>query len=208
MKKSIVIAIACVCAVTLIWCGSGSDDTTQDGTVDTAAQQETMMVQNGDMVSVNYIWTSNGELFDTSIANVAQDYDAENPDAEPVFNEARTYEPLTFEVWAGQMIPGFDNWVVGMQEWETKTLTLEPSEAYGERNDELIQTVPLETFADNNLEIEVGETYNFWFTQWTVLEIDEDLGEVVIDFNPRLAGQTLVFEVTVEDIQREQAVVE
>jgi FKBP-type peptidyl-prolyl cis-trans isomerase 2 len=120
-----------------------------------------MVVQNGDMVSANYIGTSDGVLFDTSFESVAKEYDAENPDSDPIYNEARTYEPLTFEVGAGQMIPGFDNGVVGMEEGETKTLTLEPSDAYGEYNEELIQVVPLSNFTDNYIYIEVGETYIF-----------------------------------------------
>jgi FKBP-type peptidyl-prolyl cis-trans isomerase 2 len=114
-----------------------------------------MTVQNGDTVAVNYVGTSDGELFDTSLVDVAQAYDAANPDADPVFNEAREYEPLAFEVGAAQMIPGFDRGVVGMTEGETKELVLEPSDAYGEYNEELIQTVPLNNFTDNGLEIVV-----------------------------------------------------
>lgn len=183
-----------------VWCGTKDAATEAPNVLEN--QKETMVVQNGDMVSVNYIGTSDWVLFDTSIADVAQEYDAENPDADPVYNEARNYEPLTFEVGAGQMIPGFDNGVVGMEEGETKTLVLEPSDAYGEYNEELIQVVPLSNFTDNDIEIEVGETYNFWFTQGTVLEINEENEEVTIDFNPKLAGKVLTFEVTVTWIER------
>lgn len=198
--------MSCVLLMTvlvIVWCG-GNDVNTQNPAV-LEVEKEAMVVQNGDMVSVNYVGSSNGVLFDTSLAAVAQEYDAENSDSDPIYNEARTYEPLTFEVGAGQMIPGFDNGVVGMQEGETKTLTLEPSDAYGEYNEELIQVVPLSNFTDNNIDIEVGETYNFWFTQWTVLEIAEENEEVTIDFNPVLAGKVLTFEVTVTWIDRTQA---
>lgn len=199
--------MGCVLLTTVlvtVWCG-GKDVNTDAPTV-LEDQKETMVVQNGDMVSANYIGTSDGVLFDTSFESVAKEYDAENPDSDPIYNEARTYEPLTFEVGAGQMIPGFDNGVVGMEEGETKTLTLEPSDAYGEYNEELIQVVPLSNFTDNNIDIEVGETYNFWFTQWTVLEIAEENEEVTIDFNPKLAGKVLTFEVTITWIDRTQAV--
>lgn len=206
MKKTAGIVLVSVCAMMLIWCGWNSDST--DGAIVEQPQKEveTMVVENGDTIAVNYIGTSEGELFDTSIAAVAQDYDAANPDAEPVFNEARNYEPLTFEVGAAQMIPWFDAGVVGMQEGETKELTLEPSEAYGEYNEELIQSVPLNNFTDNGLEIVVWESYNFGFTQWTVLEINEDENETIIDFNPRLAWKTLVFEVTIESITKQPEV--
>lgn len=201
MKKITGVLLVAVSAILLVWCGSKTDSNTDDTTLWQQPQQ-IMTVQNGDTVAVNYIGTSDGELFDTSLPTVAQEYDAVNPDAEPIYNEARNYEPLSFEVGAGQMIPGFDSGVVGMKEWETKELVLEPSEAYGEYNEELIQAVPLNNFTDNGLEIVVWETYNFGFTQGTVLEIDEENNEVTIDFNPKLAWKTLVFEVTVVSITK------
>ena len=49
--------------------------------------------------------------------------------------------PLEFEVGSGRVIAGFDQAVMGMKKGEQKKFTLQPSEAYGERNSQLTQIV-------------------------------------------------------------------
>ena len=79
-------------------------------------------VQNGNSVSVHYTGTlSDGTKFDSS-------YDRG--------------EPINFIVGSGQMIPGFDSAIPGMEVGDKKTLSLQPQEAYGDRNEEHVQTVP------------------------------------------------------------------
>lgn len=69
----------------------------------------------GDVVSMNYTGRlENGTVFDSNV--------------DPKFGHT---DPLTFTVGAGQMIPGFDNGVVGMKVGEKKTLTIAPEDAYG-----------------------------------------------------------------------------
>lgn len=82
------------------------------------------VVQTGNTIAVDYIGTlSDGTIFDTSIASVAK--------TTPKYLSGRNYEPLTFTVGAGQMIPGFDKAVVGMKLNETKDITILPEDAYG-----------------------------------------------------------------------------
>ena len=52
-------------------------------------------------------------------------------------------EPLAFTCMAGQMIRGFDECVRDMEVGETKTVRLEPKDAYGERRPELVQILPI-----------------------------------------------------------------
>ena len=74
-------------------------------------------VDNNDNISLHYKGTLNsGELFDSS--------------------EGR--DPLSFEVGAGQVIPGFDKAVVGMEIEESKVFTIPADEAYGQVNEELV----------------------------------------------------------------------
>ena len=51
-------------------------------------------------------------------------------------------EPLEFVCMAGQMIPGFDAAVNEMKVGETKNVHLPASEAYGEHDEQLVQTIP------------------------------------------------------------------
>lgn len=130
-------------------------------------------VHTGQEIAVNYIWTTEWEVFDS--------------------NEGR--DPLVFVANQWAMIKWFDQWVLGMKVWETKTLVLLPEDAYWLYNEALVQVVPFTNFSDNTIEIVEWEIYNFWFTQWEIISIDKNANEVLIDFNPILAWKTLTFEV-------------
>ena len=53
---------------------------------------------------------------------------------------------LEFEVGGGQVIKGFDDAILGMNEGEEKQFSISPADAYGEHDPTLIQKVPRETF--------------------------------------------------------------
>mgnify|MGYP000949842323 CR=1 FL=1 len=59
-----------------------------------------------------------------------------------VFDSSAGREPLEFVVGTGQMIPGFDSGVVGMEVGEVKTLRLPPEEAYGVRDEDMLFRLP------------------------------------------------------------------
>ncbi|USN56024.1 MAG: peptidylprolyl isomerase [Candidatus Peribacteria bacterium] len=131
-----------------------------------------------------------GTVFDTSREDVSKENDLYNP--------ARPYEPLTFTLGGGQMIPGFDKGVVGMKVGERKVLTIAPADAYGEKKEELIQQVPLSGFTAGGITPQVGETYTIGFAQGTVTAIEGE--NVTMDFNHFLAGKTLKFDVELVSI--------
>ena len=147
------------------------------------------MIKKWDTVMVDYIGRfPDGEVFDTSIESVAEQAWKKL--------EARRYEPLMFVVWSWMMIKGFDEWVVGMEEGETKTLTLDSQDAYGEYDSELIKTLPIEMFKDAGIEPKIDEIFTFNTNlQWKVVEVSAN--EVKIDFNSPMAWKTLVFDITV-----------
>lgn len=106
-------------------------------------------------------------------------------------------EPLEFVCMAGQMIPGFDKAVESMNVGDTITVHLEPSEAYGERSEEAIQTIPLANIPGAE-DLPVGETV---FLQGPngqpfpakVAAMDDTT--VTFDMNHELAGKPLNFEI-------------
>ena len=128
------------------------------------------MAQAGEKVAVHYTGTlDNGEVFDSS----------------------RQREPLEFTVGAGQMIPGFDAAVNGMTVGETKTVRLEPSDAYGERSDDAIIELPAEGAPEG---LEVGDQVQMnTGARATVLEVTD--ATVTLDLNHPLAGEALTFEI-------------
>ncbi len=118
------------------------------------------------------------------------------------FDSSRGQEPLEFTLGQGQMISGFEEAVVGMALGENKTITIPSDEAYGERNDAMVQQVPRGAIPP---EIELaegmllqaqgpdGETLRF-----TVADFNEE--EVTVDGNHPLAGRDLTFELELVQI--------
>jgi peptidylprolyl isomerase len=147
-------------------------------------------VENGNTISVDYVGKlEDGTVFDTSIKEAAVEAG--------IYNEMRTYEPLTFTVGAGQMITGFDKGVVGMTVGDKRVLKIPPEEAYGEYDPELSRELPIETV---NFTPEVGMQLA---TNTGLRGIVTQVGEksFIVDFNHELAGKTLIFEVTVVSME-------
>lgn len=135
-------------------------------------------VKNGMNVSVHYRGTLNdGTEFDSS-------YDRG--------------ETLDFQVGSGQMIPGFDSGVVGMQIGETKTISVDPADGYGEVNPEAVQEIPKDQFPED-FEFIVGATVTGQGPRGPIMAkiLKEGSDTVEMDFNHPLAGQTLTFEIEV-----------
>ncbi len=107
--------------------------------------------------------------------------------------------PLSFAVGSGQVISGFDKAVIGMKVGETKTVTLPPDEAYGNTNQSLIVTVPKSEFG--NASVSVGEKVQASTGAVGVITSLNDTN-VTVDFNPPLAGKTLVFEIKLLNITK------
>ena len=138
-------------------------------------------VQAGSRVTIEYVGTlTSGEVFDDTTGR----------------------GPVSFIVGNGDVLAGFDTAVVGMSVGEEKVLTLEPGEAYGERDEDAVQVVPNDAF-DSEMDIQpgtyiIGENENGQFPARVVAVASNG---VTIDMNHPLAGQTLNFNFTVTDVE-------
>jgi FKBP-type peptidyl-prolyl cis-trans isomerase 2 len=140
-------------------------------------QETAIMVKSGQKVQTHYRGTlDDGTVFDDSY---------------------KRGEPIEFVVGAGQMIPGFDAAVLEMEPGERKTVHIPAAEAYGERRDEAIQTIPTD-FIPNAEQLPVGQ-YIYMpledgqMARCKVLKVEN--GEASFDLNHELAGQNLTFEI-------------
>jgi FKBP-type peptidyl-prolyl cis-trans isomerase 2 len=111
-------------------------------------------------------------------------------------------QPLEIVVGDGDIPKSVENTLMDMKEGETKTIALEPAEAFGPKIDELIIDLPKEGF-DSIVELEVGSKVSINSPEGkklmgTVLEVKEE--KISVDFNHPLAGRSLTFTVTVVSI--------
>ncbi|MBI4416084.1 MAG: peptidylprolyl isomerase [Euryarchaeota archaeon] len=110
--------------------------------------------------------------------------------------------PLEFQIGESQVIEGFEKNVVGLAAGDSKTFTLPPGEAYGERDDSLVLSAPKGAFPAEGLEPGAGVRVKLPDGQeleGSVTEITDEL--VTVDFNHPLAGRSLTFEVTVLEVR-------
>lgn len=150
-------------------------------------------VKKWDKIVVDYIGRLDDEtVFDTSIESVAKAADK--------YMEQRNYdEGLEFAVWAGQMIKGFDEGVVGMKVGQTKTITIPAAEAYGEWTEEALITQKIADIPNADQFEEGMEVYSPYGQKFKVHKKTKD--ELVIDTNHELAGKDLIFDITVKEIK-------
>jgi len=119
------------------------------------------------------------------------------PESGEVFDTSEGRDPLTFLVGHQQMIPGFEEELMGAEKGERRTFTLEPERAYGEKIAEAVQQIPAEMFGD--ITPEPGMTLMSDVGPFNVVSVDGDT--VTVDFNHKLAGETLQFSVEVVDVR-------
>ncbi len=135
-------------------------------------------------------------------ANQIVSIEYEVRDGESVVDSNVGGEPLVFMFGKGQIIPGLENGLSNMTIGEKAEITVEPKDAYGELNPDAMQEVPKDQFA--GIDLEKGMTlYGQGEDGGTVQVVVKEIGEesVIIDFNHPLAGKTLMFKVTINNIR-------
>ncbi|MFZ8905873.1 MAG: FKBP-type peptidyl-prolyl cis-trans isomerase [Poseidonia sp.] len=149
-------------------------------------------------------------MTDLKIANnvVAQvHYTGTLPDTGEVFDSSEGRDPLTFLVGHRQMIPGFEEEMMGAAKGERREFTLDAARAYGERDDEAVLQIPRDNFAQ--LEESSGESLEVGMqlvaqmphgpAPFLIVELTDET--VTADFNHALAGKSLTFSVEVVDLR-------
>lgn len=143
-----------------------------------------MKPTEGNYVKVNYEGTlENGEVFDSS----------------------EEKGPITFQVGQQKVLPGFEEAVQGLEEGEQTEITLEAEDAYGERKEEMKREFPKQILenlpkAEEGMQITMQDQQGR-MVPGEILEIGDE--QVKIDLNHPLAGKTLNFDITLEEVQEE-----
>ena len=119
-----------------------------------------------------------------------------------VFDSSKETDPLEFELGAGQVIPGFDQAVAGMEVGEVKNVRIPEADAYGAYNPEMVFTTDHSQF-DENVTPQVGQQFQAETPDGqplflVVKEVSEE--GIVMDANHPMAGKDLNFELELVEI--------
>lgn len=120
------------------------------------------------------------------------------------FDSSLERQPLEFVIGQGQIIPGFEQAVVGMNQGDTKTVEIAPEQAYGPRHDEAIQQIPKSALPESiqeslqlGMQLQANDP-NGHPLMLTVTDIAEE--NITVDANHPLAGQALTFDLELVEI--------
>jgi FKBP-type peptidyl-prolyl cis-trans isomerase SlyD len=123
-------------------------------------------------------------------------------DAGEVLDSSEGAEPLAYLQGNGNLIPGLEKALEGKRAGDAVNVTIPPEDAYGVRDDSLIQDVPRSAF-EGIADIEVGMQFhaesNHGPRTVTVTKVAPDT--VTVDGNHPLADQTLHFAVKIIDVR-------
>lgn len=140
-----------------------------------------MQIANNKVVSIHYKLTNDeGSILDSSEGQ----------------------EPLAYLHGLGNIIPGLENALTGRAVGDKFTVTIPPEDGYGERDNEMVQSVPKSAFQGVD-QIQPGMQFQAQSPEGmqlvTVIDVDGD--EVILDGNHPMAGITLTFDVEVTEIR-------
>jgi FKBP-type peptidyl-prolyl cis-trans isomerase SlyD len=145
-----------------------------------------MTIQNGDFIRVSYTGKNEDHVFDTTDEEIAK--------ANNIYNEKGKYGGDVIIVGAGHTVAGLDEDLVGKETGYTGSVTVPPEKAFGIRNPELIETIPITKFEQKP---QVGMPVQVDGRSGVVIRA---IGRMVqVDFNRFLAGQTITYDYEIKE---------
>ena len=112
-------------------------------------------------------------------------------------------ESVSFVVGDGSLLPGFERLLFGMSPGERQMFVVSPENAFGQPNDDNVQTVSRDQF-DDDIDLQIGLVYAFndaggGELPGMIISFDDD--EVSVDFNHPLSGCTILFDVLIHRVE-------
>lgn len=122
-------------------------------------------------------------------------------DAGVILDQSKDGQPLYYIQGIGNLIPGLEEELEGKAAGDVLNVSIAPEKAYGIKNEELIQQVPLEAFGGQEVKPGMQFTANNGDNQYNVVVTAVSDSNVTVDANHPLAGATLHFDVEVKDVR-------
>ena len=146
-----------------------------------------MTMQKADFILINYTAKvkETNEVFDTTFEDVAK--------KEHLYKEGRIYEPKLVVIGEKWLL--IDDALTTMELNKPATIEIPPAKAFGERDPGKVKRVPLKQLLAKEIKPVVGAQIEFQGKDATVRAVGA--GRVLLDFNPPLAGKTLMYDAIV-----------
>ncbi|MDF1538002.1 MAG: FKBP-type peptidyl-prolyl cis-trans isomerase [Candidatus Thorarchaeota archaeon] len=159
----------------------------------TAAKKEVeTVVGEKSLVYVDYTGRTKEDdfYFDTTVEEIAKEKD--------IHKENERYAPMLVAVGWNWLLQSLEEEIVGMKVGESKTVEIPPEKGAGARDPNLIKKIAISKLQKQGVRGYKGEEVTFGRERGVITAV---LGRTVrVDFNPPLAGKTLIFDVTVKEI--------
>lgn len=142
----------------------------------------TMKVENGKTVTLEFV----GKLKSGS-----------------TFLNSQDDGPLTFEVGEYKIIKGLNSAVLGMEVGSEKTVTIQPEDAFGKYDENLLIKITLDKLppdAQKNMQLKSTDQEGFERI-WTIKEVNQETQEAILDGNHILVDHELFFDIKVTAIK-------
>jgi len=150
-----------------------------------------MSLQKGDFILINYTAKvkETNEVFDTTLEEVAK--------KEHLYKEGELYEPKLIVIGEGWMLKAVDESLETMKLNKAQSVEVPSDKAFGPRDPEKLKRVPLKQLLSKDVHNPtIGMRIDYNGKMATIRSIGA--GRVLLDFNPPLAGRTLIYDVTVD----------
>ncbi len=148
-----------------------------------------MALQKGDFILIDYVAKvkETNEVFDTTKEDVAK--------KEHLHKEGEVYEPKLVVVGEGWVLKALDDALLTEEIGKPATVEIPSDKAFGPRDPEKIRRVPIKQLYAKEINPVVGARIEFQGKMATIRSTGA--GRVLLDFNPALAGRTLIYDLTV-----------
>ncbi len=149
-----------------------------------------MSIEKGDFIHIDYVAKvkETGEVFDTTMEEVAK--------KERLYKESEIYESKLMVVGEGWMLKTIEESLPNFKLKKTASIEIPPEKAFGPRDPEKVKLVPLRRLTTRGITPQLGMRIELDGKLATVRTMGS--GRVQLDFNPPLAGKTLIYDVTIQ----------
>ncbi len=149
-----------------------------------------MPIQKSDFIFVDYTSKvkETGDVFDTTSEEIAKE--------KKLYKEGEIYEPKLVVVGEGWVLKALDEALLTFKLKKKESVEIPPENAFGNRDPEKVKLVPIRRLVARGINPRLGAQIEYDKRLATVRTMGS--GRVTLDFNPPLAGKTLVYDVTVK----------